>query len=169
MTSSSRPSGPEPDPTSGGRQVEDELNFEVTQNPNNDDLKTISVGLQTHNAKTIGGVATEDELRFAVFAKDIDGRVIGGLRAVASWDWVNIEVIWVDEDARGAGVGQQLLRKAEEFAVSKDVFRLCLETTSFQARGFYEKQGYEVFGELEEYPRGHTMFYMKRVLPELAS
>ncbi len=141
-----------------------QLNIEVTQNPNKDDLRTISRGLQSHNAKTIGGVAVEDELKFAVFAKDASGRVTGGIRAVASWNWLNIEVIWVDEEARGAGVGKQLLRKAEEFAIKNNFFSCCLETASFQAREFYEKQGYELFGELDDYPMGHTMFYMKKAL-----
>ena len=140
------------------------MNIEVTQNPDKGDLTTISRGLQSHNAKTLGGVAVEDELKFAVFAKDAAGRVMGGVRAVASWNWMNIEVIWVDEQARGAGVGQQLLQEAEAYAIKNDVFSSCLETTSFQAREFYEKQGYEVFGELDDFPMGHTMFYMKKAL-----
>ncbi|MEM7345760.1 MAG: GNAT family N-acetyltransferase, partial [Chloroflexota bacterium] len=96
--------------------------------------------------------------------KDEDGKVIGGVRAVGFWDWVNIEVIWVDQAARGGGVGAQLLAQAETFAIQNDFFFVYLETGSFQARGFYEKQGYEVFGELDDFPKGHTMFYMKKAL-----
>ncbi len=140
------------------------MNIEATQKPNPDDLQTISLGLQAHNAKHIGGVAVEDEFKFAVFAKNNAGKVVGGIRAVAFWNWLNIEVIWVDEAARGGGVGQQLLAAAEEFAVKNDFFFACLETASFQAREFYEKQGYEVFGELDDFPKGHTMFYMKKAL-----
>ena len=140
------------------------MNIEVTQNPSPDDLKTISEGLQAHNAKFIGGMAVEDELRFAVLAKDEAGTVVGGIRAVAFWDWLNIEVIWVDEQAREGGVGRQLLEKAEAFAIKNDIYFATLETTSFQAREFYEKQGYELFGELDDFPKGHKMYYMKKVL-----
>ncbi len=143
------------------------MNIEVTQNPNLDDLQTISLGLQAHNKKHIGEAATEDELKFAVFAKDDSGQVIGGIRAIAFWDWVNIEVIWVDETARGAGLGRQLLEEAEAFARQKGFFRVSLETGSFQAREFYEKQGYAVFGQLDDFPVGHTMFYMKKTLNSL--
>jgi len=48
--------------------------------------------------------------------------------------------------------------------MKNDFFLASLETASFQAREFYEKQGYEVFGELDDFPKGHTMFYMKKVL-----
>ncbi len=140
------------------------MNIEATQNPSTEDLATISVGLQSYNAKHIGDTATEDELRFAVFARDPAGTLIGGIRAVAFWDWMNIEVIWVHEDARGAGLGRQLLNEAETFAIENRFFWSCLETASFQAREFYEKQGYEVFGELDDFPKGHTMFYMRKSL-----
>lgn len=140
------------------------MKIEVTQSPNPADLQTISSGLQSHNAQYIGDVATEEEIRFSVFAKDENGRVVGGTRAVGTWNWLNIEVIWVDEEARGAGVGRRLLTRTEEFAMKSGFYSVLLETTSFQAREFYEKQGYAVFGKLDDYPEGHTMYYMKKTL-----
>lgn len=142
------------------------MNIEITQNPKPDDSNSISLGLQSHNEKSIGAVAYEDELRFFVFAKDDAGKVIGGLRAVASWDWVNIEVIWVDEGARGAGLGRLMLARAEKFAMKNGFFRVYLETASFQAREFYENQGYDIFGKLDDYPKGHVMYYMKKELTD---
>ncbi len=140
------------------------MNIKVTQQPNADELATISQGLQSSNSKHIGDAATEEGLKFAVFARDDSGTVIGGIRAVAFWDWMNIEVIWVHEKARGSGIGRQLLKAAEEFAMENHFFWSCLETASFQAREFYEKQGYEVFGEPQDFPKGHTMYYMKKAL-----
>jgi ribosomal protein S18 acetylase RimI-like enzyme len=142
------------------------LNIEVTQNPDPDDLQSISMGLQSHNAKFIGEGAFEDEFRFSVFAKDDTGKVVGGLRAAAAWNWLNIEVIWVSEKARGVGLGQRLLARAEEFAMKSGFFSVYLETASFQAREFYEKQGYAVFGKLDDYPIGHVMYYMKKRLTD---
>ena len=39
-----------------------------------------------------------------------------------------------------------------------------LDTFDFQAPGFYEKQGYEIFGTLTNAPKGHTHYYMKKTL-----
>ena len=140
------------------------LNITVEQNPKQSDLQTISLGLQAHNEKYIGDAASEEELYFSVFAKNDAGEVIGGLRAVAEWDWLNIEVMWVNENFRKMQIGKQLLAKAEAFAIENNVFSASLETGSFQAREFYEKQGYEIFGTLDDYPLGHTMYYMKKSL-----
>lgn len=140
------------------------LTIEIEQSPKQADLETISLGLQSHNKKHIGDAASEEELTFAVFARNDVGEVIGGLRAIAEWDWLNIELIWVDEDYRNMQIGKQLLEKAEAFAIENKVFNVSLETGSFQAREFYEKQGYEIFGTLDDYPIGHTMYYMKKSL-----
>ncbi len=145
------------------------MEIEVTQTPASADLNAVSAGLRAHNTQHIGEKATAKELKFSVFAKDKGGQVLGGVRAVALWDWVNIEAIWVAREARGAGLGRQLLAKAEEFARGKGIFFSSLETASFQARAFYQKQGYEVFGELADFPKGHTMYYMKKALRATAS
>jgi ribosomal protein S18 acetylase RimI-like enzyme len=38
-----------------------------------------------------------------------------------------------------------------------------LDTFSFQARGFYEKLGYTVFGEIENHPPGHSRFFLRKI------
>ena len=41
-----------------------------------------------------------------------------------------------------------------------------LDTLSFQARPFYEKLGYRVYGQLEDFPAGsgHTRYYLTKTL-----
>jgi len=39
-----------------------------------------------------------------------------------------------------------------------------LDTFDFQAPEFYKKYGYEVFGVLEDFPSGHTRYFMKKQL-----
>jgi hypothetical protein len=39
-----------------------------------------------------------------------------------------------------------------------------LDTFSFQARPFYEKLGYHIFGTLENHPAGHQHYFMTKKL-----
>jgi hypothetical protein len=39
-----------------------------------------------------------------------------------------------------------------------------LDTLSFQARPFYEKHGWEVFATQDDYPLGHTRWFLKKTL-----
>jgi hypothetical protein len=40
---------------------------------------------------------------------------------------------------------------------------LHLDTFDFQAKDFYVKHGYEVFGVLEDCPEGHVRYFMKKI------
>ena len=37
-----------------------------------------------------------------------------------------------------------------------------LDTFDFQALGFYQKLGYELFGHLDDYPPGHTKYFLQK-------
>ena len=39
-----------------------------------------------------------------------------------------------------------------------------LDTFSFQAPEFYKKNGYQVFGVLENFPPGHQRYYLTKAL-----
>jgi predicted N-acetyltransferase YhbS len=65
---------------------------------------------------------------------------------------------------RGMGCGSQLLALAEEKACEQGAKNAYLDTFSFQAPAFYEKHGYEVFGELPDFPPGHQRFFLKKEL-----
>ncbi|HKV45926.1 MAG TPA: GNAT family N-acetyltransferase [bacterium] len=77
---------------------------------------------------------------------------------------VDIRLLWVREDFRGAGLGSKLMHAVEHEAIRRGCHIATLETHSFQAPGFYEKLGYEKIGVLDEYPIGHQKHYLKKVL-----
>ena len=56
------------------------------------------------------------------------------------------------------------MRRAEAEAFDRGCHHAHLETVDFQARGFYERLGYTVFGVLEGYPRPYKRFYMQKRL-----
>ena len=68
------------------------------------------------------------------------------------------------ETLRGQGYGRKLLREAEQLAQSLGCKHAKLDIFDFEARGFYEKEGYRLYGALEGFPQGHTHYRMKKEL-----
>lgn len=125
----------------------------------------ISQGIQSYNQKYISDdVVFEEDAKFAVFAKDDNGKTVGGIRACAFWNYCIIELLWLSEKTRGLGIGRKLMEAAEKFAYEKGFSFVRAETLSFQARPFYEKLGYKVFGELPNHPKGHTTYCLFKEL-----
>lgn len=139
--------------------------IEITTSPTPEDMTFLSEGIQQYNRQTVPGIPdVSGDLRFAVFARGDDGEVLGGIRASAFWGYLTIELLWLSEAARGSGVGTQLVAGAEAFALEHGFTHARVETTSFQARPFYERLGYEVFGILEDFPPGHRSYYLRKTL-----
>ena len=139
--------------------------IEVTTHPSAAELECLSQGIQEFNRRTVPGIAeVADDLVFAVLARDPDGKVQGGIRARAFWGYLCIELLWLSDTARGAGTGTRLVERAEAFALQHGFNCARVETTSFQARPFYERLGYEVYGVLDDCPVGHATYFLKKHL-----
>lgn len=67
----------------------------------------------------------------------------------------------IEIDFKGSSL---LLEEVENDAKSKGAKLIHLDTFDFQAKEFYEKQGYIVFGILENCPEKHYRYYLKKVL-----
>jgi ribosomal protein S18 acetylase RimI-like enzyme len=67
---------------------------------------------------------------------------------------------------RGSGAGRALMAAAESHAAATGCHSAWLD--SFQARDFYEALGYTVFGQLEDYPKGQTRWFLRKRLAPLA-
>jgi GNAT superfamily N-acetyltransferase len=143
----------------GEMNVDVRIDDEVT----GDDEKTIVRGLLAFNEAWIGP-SNEQPVRFV--ARDEHG-VVGGLLGHTRWNWLYVAKLWVNERGRGQGIGTRLLIAAEELARSRGCTDASLDTFEYQARPFYEKLGYELFGTLEGYPPGYRQFYLRKRLSAL--
>jgi ribosomal protein S18 acetylase RimI-like enzyme len=92
------------------------------------------------------------------------GDVLGGVLGELWGGWLHVTYLWVAEAARGAGHGTRLMEDAEAYARSRGAVGATVETHSFQARPFYERLGYKVFGTLDGYPPGHVKFFLRKAL-----
>lgn len=111
------------------------------------------------------------EYRFAPLAAvmhDAAGELVGGAGGTIGLRWLHVDVMWVAESQRGRNLGSQLLARLEAMAIARGARRAHVETTSFQALDFYRKRGYAVFGQLEDFPEGHTYYYLKKTFADVA-
>jgi ribosomal protein S18 acetylase RimI-like enzyme len=125
------------------------------------DVETVGHGLQAFNLAHTG---TDEFERVNIFLRGDDGTIQGGLLGELYWGWLHISILWLHEDMRGQGYGQQLVRMAEDLARERGYRHAHLDTMSFQALGFYRKLGYEEFGRLEDIPPGHSRIFLQKTL-----
>jgi GNAT superfamily N-acetyltransferase len=100
----------------------------------------------------------------AVLAQDEQGQLVAG---VIGWMWgqcVEINYLWVQPDRRGRGYGRRLLQTIEAEAQRQGCHTAMLDTYTFQAPGFYQKFGYEVFGVVDGFPNGYQKLFLKKRL-----
>ncbi|CAM2778337.1 GNAT family N-acetyltransferase [Legionella worsleiensis] len=91
--------------------------------------------------------------------------VVAGINSlIYCWGMLYIDVLFVKESHRGQQLGSLLLSKVEAEAKSMGASLSHLDTFDWQAKDFYLKQGYEVFGILEGCPERHKRYYLKKVL-----
>ena len=113
-------------------------------------------------------VSAEQEILFDTLVKKItddNGKIIAGCVArIYCWNVAYIDTLWVDENYRGKGLGSKLLAEIEKTAKDKGCYLIHLDTFDFQAKEFYEKHGYKVFGILEDCPKEHCRYYLKKAI-----
>jgi GNAT superfamily N-acetyltransferase len=108
---------------------------------------------------------SEDWISLSYVLKDETGQVTAGIvAALHAWKVMYVDILYVEADYRGKGYGTLLLEKAESEAKSLGGYLSYLDTLDFQAKEFYQKMGYSVFGVLEDCPRGHNFYYMQKRL-----
>ncbi|MFD2169346.1 GNAT family N-acetyltransferase [Tumebacillus lipolyticus] len=104
------------------------------------------------------------EENFSLVLRDESNQIVGGIVAHLFWHRLKIEIFWVDEQMRGRGWGSRLLQEMEAIAKEKGARLIELDTFSFQAPEFYQKQGYQKFGQVDNFPTGHTHYhFIKRL------
>ncbi|APG84574.1 acetyltransferase [Sinorhizobium americanum CCGM7] len=131
----------------------------IPDNPDPDDIRTIVATLDAYNNANSG---MADLPGFAVILRDPQTRAaVGGLYATDGYGWAFVRYLAVPDQYRGQGLGRRLMDEAEKIAKARYI-GLWLDTFEFQARPFYEKLGFELFGELEGGPGAIPRYFLKK-------
>lgn len=128
------------------------------------ELKEIDQKLGAFNHDMLS-FAGKSEQPIAYVIRNDDG-IIAGISACIDWGYIlHIELLFVDEKYRHQGFGTLLLSKVEHEAKALGAGLAQTDTFDFQAKDFYLKHGYEIFGVVDDSPRpGHKRYYLKKVL-----
>lgn len=136
----------------------------IDHDPNTADREIIYKGLKAFNKLSLPDDQPAKYVSFLLKEPETT-RTLGGLLTKVSANWMHIDLIFIPEQFRGEDWGSKLMQAAEAHALSLKLTGMWLKTYSFQARGFYEKLGYSVFGELKDFPPGSTNVFLNKYLP----
>ncbi|OEG19662.1 GNAT family N-acetyltransferase [Enterococcus quebecensis] len=126
--------------------------------------ETNLITLLSENQEEEKKIPAEENIPFSLALYDND-LYIGGITANKWMNATHISLLAVNKNDRGKGYGSQLLKRAEEFAIETDSALITINTQDYQAKSFYEKLGYQVFGKLEDTPFiGTTKYYLVKQL-----
>ncbi|MCE7001787.1 GNAT family N-acetyltransferase [Kibdelosporangium philippinense] len=134
----------------------------VTDSPAPQDVAVISDGLDEFNLLKAG---INDRRDLAVLARDPDTQeVIGGLTGRTSLGLLFVDLFYLPPGLRGAGLGSEILRQAEEEARRRGCQTGVVYTISFQAPEFYERNGWQRFGEIPSGQGTSRVFMTKNLM-----
>lgn len=117
-----------------------------------------------HNTASLPEEQKSPKEGISFIARDENGEIIGGITGTAYWGHMHIDFLWVDPKARRQRIAERLMQQMEEYSRDQNYSLLVVETFSFQAPGFYKKQGFREFGLLEDHPKGHTKHFFEKRL-----
>jgi ribosomal protein S18 acetylase RimI-like enzyme len=142
-------------------QIFMDLTYTLQPEPSPEERYRIIDPLIAYNEEK-AGPRNSKEFAFSVCSET--GEFVGGLLGYTHWNHFFVAAVFVDQQFRRQGVGRELLKRAEALALEQGCDAIYLDSSDFQAPGFYEKLGFKVFGKLEDYPPGHQRFYLvKRI------
>jgi len=136
----------------------------LTLDPDAAAIEAIRAPLVANNVRAAGRPTGYQPM--ALHIRDATGAPVGGLFGCAVFDWLFVDLLYVPEALRGAGIGSELIARAEAFARQRGLVGVWLDTYSFQARGFYEKLGYAVFGSIGDHPKGGSRYFLMKRLAQ---
>ena len=127
-------------------------------------IKTIIDGINDYNLSNVAALADAWAPLDYVMKNENDEEIAGILSGIGYWNGLDIKILWVRDDYRGQGIGSMILKHVETIAIKKGATMAMLDTFSFQAEGFYLKNGYGSIGKINDFPKGYNRIYFSKKL-----
>jgi GNAT superfamily N-acetyltransferase len=131
--------------------------------PDSELQAVILEGVRSFNKTLFANHPPGQDLAIAIRDKD---EPVGGLLGRTAGGWLAIDLIFVPESLQGMGLATQLVTIAEEEARRRGCHSSWLDTLNPRALTLYRRLGYEVFGELKDYPVGYSRYFLQKKLSD---
>jgi GNAT superfamily N-acetyltransferase len=135
-------------------------NYSIVAEPSADIRQTLVEAIGAFNVSKVG---PGEDRTYAVVATSPAAGLVGGILCRRFWGVLFVGAFYVEGSHRHRGIGRQLLRKAEVLGRSIGCQVVYLDTSEFQAPGFYPKFGYRRFATLT-IPQGFQRFWLYKRL-----
>jgi GNAT superfamily N-acetyltransferase len=132
----------------------------VEDDPADADIAVVDDALA---AFTVDAAGHDEPRPLAVFARRGD-TVIAGVHGATWGGCCELVSLWVGEQMRGRGLGRALLTAAEDRARARGCHQVVLFTHGFQTPDLYTSSGYDLVGQVEDYPAGSAAYWFRKRL-----
>lgn len=136
------------------------MEFKLIENPDTAIVNEVRDRLRTYN-KGFWEVLAKPQYALTISE---NSRLAGGIIFSLFGEWLEVEFLWVEQDLRNRGIGNELLNRAETYAKEYGCKTAVVNTMSFQAKPFYEAHGYVVKYTQKNYPKTSTRYYLEKSL-----
>lgn len=139
------------------------MNHSITilDEPSSDELAVIGERLTAFNTDDVGPAGKQ---ALIVAVRNESNDLLAGISGYTAWGWLYIQWLWVDESMRGQNMAARMLQAAEDEAVKRGCHGAYIDTFSPIALKVYQRQGYEAFGKLPDFPKGRTRTFLSKAL-----
>lgn len=135
----------------------------VMDKSTNEEANIVNQGIVEYNSSKVPFTQEPAFISVNRVIKGPDGEILAGINSeLYCWNVLYIDILWVKDEFRQNGYGSVLLNEIEKIAKEKGCRLIHLDTFDFQAKDFYLKHGYEIFGVLEGCPAEHKRYYLKK-------
>lgn len=141
------------------------LSWEITESQ--EEEKSIILDKLVNFNRQVLGIAPDKPSSASLnYVIRLEDKIIGGINSslYLAQSILHIAHLFVDEEYRTQQLGSTLLKRVEEEAKARGVKLAHLDTFDWQAKDFYLKHNYEIFGVLEDCPQGHKRYFLKKRL-----
>ncbi|MCS3464832.1 MULTISPECIES: GNAT family N-acetyltransferase [Citrobacter] len=136
------------------------MQIQITDTVTEDDQNALLTGLRAYNFPFL---KTSNFGDLAVYWRNEHNEIQGGLIGKIKGEWLCIEFLWMHESLRKGGYGTNLIQAAEKTARERGCLHALVDTLSFQALPFYQKNGYQLQLTLENFPeQGAARHYLSK-------